>query len=323
MFEELAPARPRVLLTNPIHPEAVAVLEPVVTLVTAPDTADETLRALASDVDGIIVRAKLPDDILDHGPRILGLVRHGVGLDFIPVEAATARGVAVANLPGCNTQAVAEYAMAALLHLRRPLVTLDAGLRNGGWQTRVLADRLGELGGTTLGIVGIGAIGSRIAAMARLGFGMRVLGTTRRPGSLPAGITETALDDLFADADAVILSCALTTETRGLVDAARIARMKPGAVLINIARGPVVQTGPLLEALQAGRIGGAALDVFDVQPLPPSSPLLRAPNLLLTPHVAGITATSGRAMSVGAAGEMLRILRGDRPENFVNPTAWP
>jgi len=316
--------RPKVLLTNPVHADALAMLSPVADLVLAPDTADATLRALAADADGMIVRAKLPDDIADHGPKLRGLVRHGVGLDFIPVEAATRRGIAVANLPGCNTQAVAEYCLAALLHLRRQLAVMDRLLRQKGWAAaRPLADGVGEIGGTTLGIVGVGTIGRRIAIMARLGFGMRVLGTTRRPGSLPEGVEEAGLEDLFSRADAVAVSCALTPETRGLVSRRLIGRMQPHAVLVNMSRGAVIETAALAEALQARAIGGAALDVFDVQPLPADSPLLAFPNLLLTPHVAGITATSGRAMSVGAADEMLRILRGERPVNFVNPAAWP
>ncbi|MBV9557967.1 MAG: hydroxyacid dehydrogenase [Pseudolabrys sp.] len=316
--------RPTVLLTNPVHPDAVALLDPAARLVTAPDTTDATLRALAREADGIIVRAKLPDDIVDHAPKLRGMVRHGVGLDFIPVDAATARGVAVANLPGCNTQAVAEYCFAALLELRRGLARMDSVLRRNGWAAaRGLADSTGELGGTTLGIVGVGTIGRRVATMARLGFGMQVLGTTRTPGSLSDGVGEASLEEVFTRADAIVISCALTAQTRGLVGGALIARMKPDAVLVNLSRGPVIETSALLDALCAGRIGGAALDVFDVQPIPPDDPLLSAPNLLLTPHVAGITATSGRAMSLGAAAEMLRILRGEAPENFVNPTAWP
>ncbi len=319
-----SPDRPTILLTNPIHDDATVMLESHARLVLAPDTTDATLRTLAADAHGIIVRAKLPDDIAEHGPKLRGLVRHGVGLDLIPVEAATRHGIAVANLPGCNTQAVAEYCLSALLHLRRPLATIDTTLRRDGWaRARPIADTVGEIGGTTLGIIGVGTIGSRVASMARLGFGVTVLGTTRRPGSLPEGVEETGLDDLFARADAIVVSCALTPETRGLVSRARITRMQSHAVLINVSRGAVLETPALIDALNARAIGGAALDVHDVQPLPPESRLFACPNLLLTPHVAGITATSGRAMSVGAADEMLRILRGERPLNFVNPAAWP
>jgi D-3-phosphoglycerate dehydrogenase len=314
------PDQPTVLLTNPMHADGEAMLSPHVRLITAPDTRPDTLRSLAADVDGIIVRAKLPDDIVAHAPRLKGIVRHGVGLDFIPVEAATARGIPVANLPGSNTSAVAEYVMSALLHLRRPIHRMDALMRSDGWSAaRAAAESLTELNGTTLGILGVGTIGRRIAEMADQGFRMKVIGTSRRKGALPAGVEEVALDQLFDRSDALVICCALTDETRGMVNAARIARMKSHAVVINVSRGAVVETAPLIAALQAGRLGGAALDVFDTQPLAAGDALFDCPNLLLTPHAAAITASSSRGMAIGAAAEMLRILRGEQPLNLVNP----
>ena len=314
------PDKPIVLLTNAMHPDGEAILAPHVKMMVPPDTRPETLRQWAGDADGIIVRAKLPDDIVDHAPRLKGMVRHGVGLDFIPVTAATARGIAVANLPGSNTNAVAEYVMSALMHLRRPLYRLDQSLRSDGWNAaRPAADGFTELGTTTLGILGVGTIGRHLAGIARNGFGMNVLGTSRRKGSLPAGIEEVSLQDLFARSDAIAVCCALTDETRGLVSRDLIGRMKPSALLVNVSRGAVIETPALIEALKSHKIGGAALDVFDVQPLPSNDALFDCPNLLLTPHTAGITATSGRAMAVGSAEEMLRILRGEQPLNLVNP----
>lgn len=314
------PDLPTVLLTNPMHADGEAILSPHARLLVAPDTRPETLRAWAKEADGIIVRAKLPDDIVDHAPRLKGMVRHGVGLDFIPVEAATARGVAVANLPGSNTTAVAEYAMSALLHLRRPIHLMNGLMRSEGWGvSRATAESFTELGGSTLGILGVGTIGRRVAQMATQGFGMKLIGTSRRRGSLPADVEEVSLDGLFERSDALVICCTLTDETRGLVDAARIARMRPHAVVVNVSRGAVVQTAPLIAALQAGRLGGAALDVFDVQPLPADDALFDCPNLLLTPHAAALTASSSRGMAVGAAEEMLRILRGEQPLNLVNP----
>jgi D-3-phosphoglycerate dehydrogenase len=313
-------SEPIVLLTNPIHPDGEKILSPHAKLLVAPDAGAETLRSLAAEVEGIIVRAKLPDDIVAHAPKLRGIVRHGVGLDFIPVEAATARKIAVANLPGSNTTAVAEYVMSAMLQLRRPLYRMDALLRRDGWgPARAVADQLTELGGSTLSILGVGTIGRRIAKIAHEGFGMKVMGTSRRKGALPAFVQEVTLEELFEKADAVVVSCALTAETSGLVKASLIARMKPQAILINVSRGAVVETAAIAEALNSGRIAGAALDVFDVQPLPADSPLFSCPNLLLTPHVAAITASSSRGMSIGAAEEMVRILRGERPLNLVNP----
>lgn len=314
------PEKPVVLLTNAMHPDGEAILAPHVRLIVAPDAQPDTLRGWAAEADGIIVRAKLPDDIVDHAPRLKAIVRHGVGLDFIPVAAATARGIAVANLPGSNTNAVAEYVMSALMHLRRPLLRLDLRMRAEGWlAARAAADGLTELGPSTLGILGVGTIGRHIAGIARDGFGMKVLGTSRRKGSLPQGIAEVSLPELFERSDAIVVCCALTDETRVLVSRDLLGRMRPHSVLVNVSRGAVIDTPALIDALRSAKIAGAALDVFDVQPLPPDNALFDCPNLLLTPHTAGITATSSRAMAVGSAEEMLRILRGEAPLNLVNP----
>ncbi|MBC5765610.1 NAD(P)-dependent oxidoreductase [Ramlibacter albus] len=314
--------KPRVLLTNPIHPQLLPVLEQHCEVVLAPGTKPETLERLVADVEGLVVRAQLPPTIFDHAPKLRAVVRHGVGLDMIPVEAATAKGIPVANLPGSNTQAVVEYCLAAMLHLRRGLATLDARLRSDGWAAaRPLADRGTELGGSTLGIVGVGAIGSRLASLGNA-MGMRVLGLTRRPDSLPAGVNAADKATLFAQADVVVLCCPLNEQTRGLVDAATLATMKRDAILVNVSRGPVVDTPALLAALREDRLGGAALDVHDKQPLTGEEPVFSAPRLLLTPHVAGITDTSMRAMSEGAIATLLALLRGERPANVVNPEVF-
>ena len=241
--------RPVVLLTNPIHPEAEAMLAEYARPVTAPDPSPETLRALVAEAEGLVVRVKLPDDILEDATRLRGIVRHGVGLDMIPVVAATARGIPVANLPGSNTQAVAEYVFAALFHLRRQVWRLDGGLRAEGWgAVRPIADGLAEIGGGTLGVLGLGEIGGRVARIAHHGFGMRVLGASRSGATLGGLVPAVDLETLFAQSDAVVIACPLTEATRGLVDAALIGRMRPDAVLINVARGPVVETVALAAA---------------------------------------------------------------------------
>jgi D-3-phosphoglycerate dehydrogenase len=148
---------------------------------------------------------------------------------------------------------------------------------------------------------------------------MQLLGTSSRKGSVPLGIEEVGSGELFTRSDAVVVCCALTEQTRGMVNGELLGRMRPHAVLVNVSRGAVIDTPALIDALRSNRIGGAALDVFDVQPLPADNPLFDCPNLLLTPHTAGITATSSRAMAVGSAEEMLRILRGEAPLNLVNP----
>lgn len=314
--------RPKVLLTDQIHPAVRPLLDAHCDVVVASDATPATIARLISDVDALIVRNKLAPDVFDHALRLRVVVRHGVGLDLIPVAAATARGIPVANLPGSNTTAVAEYGLAAMLQLRRGLSTLDSRLRSADWaQARPLADNGRELRGSVLGIVGVGAIGTRMAEMGAA-LGMRVLGLTRRPEGLPAGITAAYKATLFAEADVVVLSCPLNDATRGLLDAATMATMKPDAIVINVSRGPVIDTAALLAALHAGRLGGAALDVHDRQPLTADEAVFDAPNLLLTPHVAGVTATSLRAMSQGAVDTTLALLRGERPANVVNPEVF-
>jgi D-3-phosphoglycerate dehydrogenase len=315
-------AKPRVLLTNPIDPQLLLVLGQHCDVVLAPDTAPATLAKLIAQAEGLVVRAQLAPDLFDHAPKLRAVVRHGVGLDMIPVEAATARGIPVANLPGSNTQAVAEYCLAAMLHLRRGLALIDGRLRSEGWAaSRPLADCGTELGGSVCGIVGVGAVGRRIADVAA-GLGMRVIGLTRRAESLPPHVKAVDKQALFAQADVVVLCCPLNDQTLGLVDTAAVAAMKPDAILINVSRGPVIDTDAVLAALHGGRLGGAALDVHDRQPLTGKEPLFDAPNLLLTPHIAGITRTSMRAMSQGAVDTMLALLRGERPSNVVNPEVF-
>lgn len=322
MNAKLNPAKPRVLLTNAIHPQLQPVLAEHCEVIVAPDASPATLARLIADVEGLIVRAQLAPDVFDHAPKLRAVVRHGVGLDMIPVAAATARGIPVANLPGSNTAAVVEYCIAAMLHLRRGLAAMDARVRREGWAAaRPLADHGTELRQSVCGIVGVGAVGSQLAGVAT-GLGMRVLGLTRRPDSLPAQVEPVSKQVLFEQADIVVLCCPLNEQTRGLVDAATVAMMKPGAILINVARGPVIATAAVLAALRQGRLGGAALDVHERQPLAPGDPVFDCPNLLLTPHVAGITATSMLAMSHGAVGTMLALLRGESPSNVVNPEVF-
>ena len=315
-------AKPLVVLTNPIHPHLLAVLQQQCDVVLAPDTQAGTLARLIADAEGLVVRAQLPPDLFDHAPKLRAVVRHGVGLDMIPVEAATARGIPVANLPGSNTQAVAEYCLAAMLHLRRRLAAMDSVLRSAGWAAaRPIADTGTELRGSVCGIVGVGAVGRRVADIASA-LGMQVIGLTRRPETLPSHLKAADKRALFTQADVVVLCCPLNDETRGLVDAATVALMKKDAILINVSRGPVIEVAAVLAALHEGKLGGAALDVHDKQPLAGQEPLFDAPNLLLTPHVAGITATSMRAMSEGAVATLLALLRGERPANVVNPQVF-
>jgi len=240
---------------------------------------------------------------------------------MIPIPQATAAGVLVANLPGVNARSVAEYAVFAMLALARRFRTIDGDLRTAGWAAgRAHAEQAEELCGRTLGIVGPGAVGRAVRDLAGA-FGMRVLAAGR--SVVPPEFEPRLLPNLLAESDVVVICCPLTETTRGLIGADELALMRPHAILINVARGAVVDEAALLAALRARRIAGAALDVFAVQPLPPDHPFFALDNVLLTPHLAGITEGSMRRMGLGAVAEVLRVLAGEPPANLVNPDALP
>lgn len=313
--------RPVVLLTNPIAPAVAAELAPRFALRLAPATDAATLCALAREARYIVVRAPLPPALFDAAPRLRAVVRHGAGLDMIPVDVASRHGVAVANVPGANAQSVAEYAVAQMLALARRLPAIGATLHREGWPAaRALADGAGELQGKTLVVVGLGAIGQALARICSLGFGMRTIGVRRQ--SAPGGeIPQMALDEALPLADYLVLACPLTPETRGLLDARRLGLLPHGARLVNVARGPVVDEAALLHALQSGRLAGAALDVFATQPLAPDAPLLQLPQVLATPHLAGLTDEAMARMSRGVAEQLVQMEQGQLPRHWINPEA--
>lgn len=308
----------KVLLTNPIHPECNKALMEECDVVIAPDIKSETLKGLISDCDGLIVRCQLPEDIFDGVKQLKAVVRHGVGLDFIPVDAATKKRIPVANLPGSNTNAVVEYCLAAIFYFRRRLDLIDSQLRIQGWaKARPIADPSTEIATTTLGIIGFGSIGGKLANAA-MGLNMETIAFTRRPETLPSGVRSVTKAELFSQSDVIVICCPLNEETRGMVDQPSISMMKSNAILINIARGPVVDTQAIINALKAGKIAGAAMDVHDQQPLSGGETVFDCPNLLLTPHIASITSSSMRGMSEGSVKTILAILQGNRPDNIVN-----
>jgi D-3-phosphoglycerate dehydrogenase len=309
----------KILSTHQLHPRAADMLLSAGELIVASAPDKDTLLREGRDADIIIVRAPLPAALLDAAPKLRAAIRHGAGLDMIPVEAATRAGVLVANVPAVNAVTVAEHVIMASLALGRRFRSVDRDLRTQGWMAgRAHADAGRDLAGRTMGIVGMGSVGRAVLRIARHGFGLDVLAFTRTPASVPEDARAVDLDTLVETADIIVLCCPLTTETTGLLNRDRIARMKPDALLVNVARGAVVDEAALLEALENGRIGGAALDVFTEQPLPADHPFFALDNVILTPHMAGITEESMMRMGAGAAEEAIRVLGGDLPKNFCN-----
>jgi glyoxylate reductase len=231
-------------------------------------------------------------------------------VDNIDVEAATERGLPVGNTPGVLTDTTADLAVALMLGIARRLLDGDGYVRRGEWRTWEPEQVLGrDLHGSTVGIVGFGRIGQ--ATARRLdGFDCTLLHTSRS-GGVP-------FEELLERSDFVSVHTPLTAETRGLIDAEALRRMKPTAYLVNTARGPIVDTAALVDALKAGEIAGAALDVTDPEPLPADHPLLEAPNLLVLPHLGSATHATRERMADMAADNMLAALRGERMPNQVN-----
>jgi D-3-phosphoglycerate dehydrogenase len=313
----------RVLLTDPIDASGVELLRTRgAEVVLAPDGRAETVKRLAAEADALIIRSKLPEDIFEAAPGIRAITIHGTGTDLVPLAAASARGVPVANLPGSNAQSVAEYCVMAMLMLARNVQAITAAIRTQPWdEARKLAAPAHEIGGMTAGIVGVGSIGARVAQILRNGFGMRVLGHQRRLERLPPEAEAADLDALVAESDFVILACPLNDDTHHLFGAGRLAALKPTAWLINVGRGPVVDEAALIEALHGRRIAGAMLDVYEHYRISPGHPLFALNNVILTPHLAGSTHESRARAAVRAADETLRMLAGERPVNLVNPEA--
>lgn len=316
-------ARAKILLVNPMHADGLKMLEPTCDVSLVTNARLETLRPLLADADLAIVRLRLPNGVFEHAPRLRGAIRHGAGVDLIPVEEATRHGIVVANVPGVNANTVAEYCVAQMLNLCRRLTRLDAALRTKGWDAaRPMADGSRDLTGKTVGIVGVGNIGGRLAEILHTAFRVRVLGNQRRLDALPSYVTGCALPELFAQSDFIVLACPLTNETRGLVSRELLAGIKPGACIVNVSRGAVIDDAAFIEALRAGRVGGAALDVFAEQPLPANHLFYGIDSVLLTPHIAGNSMDSTRAISIRAAEQALQILAGEKPQHFYNPEVW-
>jgi D-3-phosphoglycerate dehydrogenase len=311
---------PVILSTHALHPKATAMLAGHGELVVASALDDATLVGEAENADIVIVRAPLPPAFFANAPKLRAAIRHGAGLDMIPVEAATKAGVLVANVPAVNARSVAEHVIFVTLALLRRFRAVDTDLRAQGWLAgREHSYLANELAGRTMGIVGMGNVGHAVFSIARNGFGVEVVANSRNPKSLPQDARFATVDQLVEESDIVVLCCPLTPETTGLLSRERIGRMKPGALLINVSRGPVVDDDALIEALRASAIGGAALDVFSTQPLPPDHPYFSFSNVIVTPHLAGITEESMERMGTGAAAEAIRVLGGELPVNLRNP----
>lgn len=275
------------------------------------------LERLAADCDALVVRnrTQVRGSLLDSCRRLRVVGRLGVGVDNIDLEGCRARGIQVLPATGANNVAVAEYVVTTILLLLRGAYTASAQVLAGTWPREHFMGR--EIQGRTLGLVGFGAI-ARATAKRAQALGMRVVAydpyvAADDPGWRALARRQPALGALLEESDAVSLHVPLTAETHHLINAARLAQLKPDAVLINAARGGIVNEVALADSLQQGRLGGAALDVFETEPLPASSHLVGVPNLILTPHVAGVTIEANARVSRLTADNVRRALADLQP----------
>lgn len=306
----------RIIISEFMDEAAVSSLAAQFDVVYEKDLVDhrDRLKSALADADALIVRnrTQVNPDLLAAAPQLRVIGRLGVGLDNIDTTACAAGNIAVIPATGANALAVAEYVIGtAMLLLRTAYQSTDAVVA-GRWPRGPLSDGR-EIAGKTLGLVGFGGIG-RLAAKLGRGLGMRAIGfDPQLPASSPLwgehGTLCVTLDAAIAQADVLSLHVPLTQTTRNLIGTAQLAQMKSGAILINTARGGVVDETAVATALRAGKLGGAALDVFDVEPLPAGSPLADCPNLLLTPHIAGVTRESNVRVSLMIADAVAKALR--------------
>jgi phosphoglycerate dehydrogenase-like enzyme len=308
--------RPLILLAEPLSESAIARLQAAGRVLGPFVENPAAWKAHLPEADALLVRTytRVTAADLDQARNLRVIGRAGVGLDNIDVESARRRGIAVVFTPAASTQAVAELAVGLIVSLQRRLVTGDAAVRSGAFgDARRRLPPPCEMAGQIIGIVGMGRIGRALGRICALGLGMKVLFNDLVPISgLGFPAAERSKSRLFAESDIISLHVPLTDRTRGLINATALAKFKPGAWLINTARGAVVDSAAVAAALHSGRLAGAAFDVLDPEPPPADHPLLRAPNCLLSPHIGSRTEGSLAAMN-DVVDDVLAVLAGKKP----------
>jgi phosphoglycerate dehydrogenase-like enzyme len=319
--------RPRILLASPLQPSARAIVDAVCEVVTPHGggrLAPEDLPAALRDVDGILTsnQLRIPNDALDACPRLRVIANNGVGYDNVDIPYATSKGVLVCNTPGVLTAAVADLTYGFIIDIARGITRADRFVRERRWGKEPFQFGT-DLAGKTLGILGLGRIGTAVAERAPV-FGLDVIyyDPVRNTAAEERGLARyRERDEVIREADFLSVHVFLDPTTHRHIGTREFDLMKPGAYFVNTSRGLVVNQQDLLAALKSGRIAGAALDVFEIEPADPSDELLDQPNVLLAPHMATATHETRLAMSELAARNVVAALTGGTPEAMVNPEA--
>ncbi len=312
-----------ILVPDNVHQEAIDILDASAGIrVSAPGKLERAaLLEAVVDADAMIIRSGVTADaeLINSAPQLKAIVRAGVGVDNVDLAAATAQGVVVMNTPGGNTISTAEHSIGLMLALSRHIPQSHQSLAEGRWERK---DFTGvELKGKTLGIIGLGRIGQAIAARAQV-FEMNVIAhDPYLPPEVAAAMNTPllALDEVYANSDYLTLHALVTDETRAMINAESIGKMKRGIRIINAARGALINAADLAAALQSGQVAGAALDVYEQEPPPADHPLIGLPNVVHTPHLAASTSDAQITVAVEAAGLVIDFLLHGKAENVCNP----
>ncbi|MGD2201290.1 MAG: hydroxyacid dehydrogenase [Candidatus Bathyarchaeota archaeon] len=309
-----------VVVTEPIHSAGIELLkENGVNVVELPTGSDEeTLQREAPMVNALITRGgiRVTRGFMESAPSLKAIGVHGIGCDHVDLEAAAELGKTVLNTPYALADSVAEMAIALMLALTRRVVSADKAVRTGEWHRKYGDLRGIELKGKTIGIIGLGKIGTGIARRLK-GFGVELIyhSRTRKPGvEVDLSLENVTLDELLSRSDIISLSLPYTPETHHLISEERMEAMKDGAMIVNTARGRVIDQEALERALEKGKLAGAALDVFEVEPLDPDSPLAGMDTVVLTPHLAASSEEAMRRMAVQVSEGVLKVLNGEPPD---------
>jgi len=313
--------KPKVLLSEDINPYGKKILEHNAELIIAPDTSEETTIELIKDVTGLILRAttQINKRVLSHASKLKVIARTGVGVDNVDIEEASKKGILVCNFPGMNNLTVAEQTISMIMALSKQTIHMHNSVKNGNWNERFSTNQI-EVSGRTLGIIGMGQIGQLVAQKCSAGLGMNIIAYDPYISDklTNSHIKFTSkLETLFTDSDFITIHVPNLKETKGMVNEKLISLMKKTACIINTSRGEVINEDDLIKALLNKSIHGAALDVFQKEPLSLKNPLQSMANVILSPHCAGSTWESNVRIASGAAQAVLDVIEGNTPETNI------
>jgi D-3-phosphoglycerate dehydrogenase len=319
--------KPLVVVGGAIHPDGLKQLEAEARVLVTDETSEAGMARVAKEADGILfrIRPACTRALMAACPRLKVIGRHGVGLDTVDLKAATELGIAVVHAPGSNSDSVAEHALMMILACAKKAIPIDRMTRKADWSPTRWNGNM-ELHGKTLGIIGVGNIGRRVARMGGA-LGMRVIAydkyvadeEVRKRGAEPMK----DIGSVLKEADVVTCHTPHTPETHHMINAQAVAQMKDGVIFVNTSRGKTQDENALLAGLTSGKIRAAGLDVFEEEPVSSDSRLLGLDNVIVSSHVAGVTPETMRGMAMQVGAEMLRVLRGEKPQVLGNPDLWP